>query len=32
MTAHSITHLSGTGVKMEEIKRWVNDNMPEQDG
>jgi hypothetical protein len=30
MTAHSIKQLSGTDVKLEEIKRWVNDSIPTQ--
>jgi hypothetical protein len=31
MTAHSIKHLSRTGVKLEEIRRWVHANMPQQE-
>jgi hypothetical protein len=30
MAAHSIKHLSRTGVRLEEITRWVNTNMPQQ--
>jgi hypothetical protein len=32
MAASSIKHLSRTGVRMEEVKRWVDRNMPEQVG
>jgi hypothetical protein len=30
MAAHSIKHLSRTGVKLDEIMSWVNQNMPQQ--
>jgi hypothetical protein len=32
MAASSIKHMSRTGLGMEHVKRWVNQNMPEQAG